>query len=168
MIFTGGTAEFYDEGDGAGQRRVYLSREWGDLTKRLLAIGLNPSKAGAVEGDNTVAILCRIAEAWGYGALDLCNAFDLVSTDPRGLQAVDNPAGDPRNIDRIVSLASTAARILCFWGDGGALKNRSAFLMDALWPYRAKLVCLGRTKSGHPRHTRGVPADVQPVRMVAT
>ena len=135
-----------------GPYRYHLWRTWCESGTRLLAIGLNPSTADATTDDPTLRRLVGFARDWGHGGLDLCNLFALRATDPRELRTTDDPVGD-YNDASIVTAAAGAERILLCWGAFEPKLGRDTEVVELL---RARLgrdlVCLGRTKAGHPRH----------------
>lgn len=51
-----------------GKYRYRLWRVWGDADRRCLFIGVNPSKAGAVDNDHTIRKEIGFAKRWGFGA----------------------------------------------------------------------------------------------------
>jgi hypothetical protein len=108
---------------------------------------------------------CRgFARRWEFNALDLVNLFALVSTDPRGLLASDDPIG-PVNDHYIASVLSKASLVVWAWGDvptpqlrrlltrrlEDVTADRPLFLTH-LVPSACEVRTLGRTKSGQPRH----------------
>lgn len=158
-VFTESTASFYDPAPWSNSdppiylRRDHLSRGWGDLKKRVLFIGLNPSVAGEKRPDHTITVEVGFAMQWGFGALDKVNLFDWIDSNPKALLSAPAPAGDPRNIDTIRRQAESHETIVATWGDGGALDGRAAYVLGALWDIRERLFCLGKTKAGYPKHT---------------
>lgn len=150
-----GAAEFYDN----RRRRLWLHRAWKDdatLTlpsELVLLIGLNPSFADADVPDHTTTVEVNFAHAWGFQAMTKVNLFDWISTDPSALAGVENPEGDPKNLEMIVKEAARAAKIVCCWGDDGLLRGRASYVRAVLEPHRKKLFCLGFTKKRQPRHT---------------
>jgi hypothetical protein len=160
-VFTESDAEFYDD----GRRRLWLARGWGDLTHRLLIIGLNPSFAGAVKNDHTITVEVGFATRWGYGAFDKLNLFDWIDTNPKALARAEEPSGS-RNNGLLLELARRDAQILCAWGAGGALGGRAAYVLNMLWHHRDKMICLGRTTEGYPKHTSRLSYETPLVPMV--
>lgn len=144
--------------------RVYrysLYREWGDASRTVAFIMLNPSTADEVALDPTVLRCMRAAKRWGYGAGEVVNLFAYRSTDPRGLLAVDDPVG-PENDRYIMAAAEDAVLVVAAWGVHGTLQGRAAAVVRLLEGV-CELTCLGTTRAGHPRHPLYLRRDVQPV-----
>ena len=142
--------------------RYRLWRAWGDIARRCVFVGLNPSTADEEDDDVTITRCIGIARGWGFGALDMVNLFALRSTNPKGLLLDADPVG-PDNDSALGGVFGRAARVVWCWGDyQGAVKrlcvSRSAavvFLAGAVVPLSGSLPeygSLGRTKSGAPRH----------------
>jgi hypothetical protein len=142
-----------------GRYRYILERIWEETLPPLAMIGLNPSTADAFVDDRTVGRACAFAKREGAGGLLLGNLYAFRSTDPDALWTVDDPIG-PEND---VWLAQIAARsyphpIVCAWGVN-AKDAHVASVVDRLYKSGVRLVCLGRTKGGAPRHPLYVKGD---------
>lgn len=127
--------------------RYQLTRIWDDRLSTVVFVGLNPSTADANIDDPTVRRCVGFAREWGFGALILVNLFALRSTDPSGLYAARAPIG-PDNDHWIRLAGSNAELVVAAWGVHGELHGRGRYVR-ALFP---RLMCLGRTREGHPRH----------------
>ena len=128
---------------------------------RVLFVMLNPSTATATEDDPTIRRCIGFARREGGAALVVCNLFALRSTDPRALYEHEAPEGDPANIQTIEHEASRAALVVAAWGVHGALRGRGARIAELLREHgpRGRVVCLGRTKEGHPKHLLYIRTD---------
>ena len=62
--------------------RYTLERTWNDEQERVLFIMLNPSKANANTGDQTITRCIKFADNWGYGGIVVGNLFALRSPKP--------------------------------------------------------------------------------------
>jgi hypothetical protein len=126
----------------------------------VLFVGLNPSTADARQNDPTIRRCIDFARRWGYGSLAVGNIFALRTPYPRILKASTDPVG-PRNDWWLRKLGSEASLVIAAWGADGAFLARSKSsrrLFDQLW-------CLGRTRSGEPRHPLYLRADSAPERL---
>lgn len=133
-----------------GTYRYRLMRRWG--SEALLgAVLLNPSTATETAEDATAARLVRRARAEGFGGLVLVNLFALRTTDPAALARASDPEG-PENATAFVSLPAT---VLCGWGNAGAAQGR---LVAPRLRAGRRLLCLGLTRLGAPRHPLYVAA----------
>jgi hypothetical protein len=150
---TGGAAFSAD-----GRYRYRLWRRW-DRSRPVVAfVMLNPSTADARRDDPTIRRCVAFARRWGYGGIEVVNLFALRATDPRALQAADDPIG-PVN-DRHVRRALAAARTLVLaWGARGAMRDRAASTRRLVSPRAPR--CLGLTRSGEPRHPLYLRSDAR-------
>jgi len=143
--------------------RVYrytLWRSWDMFNERfLMTIGLNPSTADEERDDPTIRRCVGFAKAWGYGGLLMTNLFAYRSTDPDALYEVVDPVG-AENLHYLRLVATQAGAILVAWGCHGRYMDRDRLTMQALGK---PLLCLGRTKTGEPRHPLYTRKDTQPV-----
>lgn len=132
--------------------RYLLTRRWssGPL---LGFVMLNPSTADASNDDQTIRRCMEFARREGAGGIRVVNLYALRATDPKEVRKAIDPFG-PGNADH-VALAATAAAatmtpVVCAWGTLGG--DAVAGTVWALQNRNARLVCLGKTKDGHPRH----------------
>ncbi len=142
--------------------RYALTRSLGVDGDAVLFVMLNPSTATHEQNDPTVTRAIGFARTMGASSLTVCNCFGLRSTDPRGLKAVDDPAG-PGNTRVILARARRSDRVVVAWGNhageaGVVLAERLAQIHE--------LLCLGVTKSGQPKHPLYLRADT-PLRAYA-
>ena len=134
--------------------RYTLIRTWDESGPAVMFIGLNPSIADAKIDDPTVRRCVGFARSWGFGKLILTNLFALRSTDPTVLENVPDPVG-PDNDHWIAKSSLLADLTVVAWGIHGGLHDRDQEVLTRLQePY-----CLGKTKSGAPRHPLYLPAD---------
>lgn len=131
--------------------RYRLERLWGEA-HALPFVMLNPSTADAEIDDPTIRRCMSFARREGHGGIIVCNLYAYRATDPASLWARDDPYG-PENDHYLTALARWADRanvpLVCAWGAHGGRNNRPIVLMQQAG---ARLVCLGKTKDGHPRH----------------
>lgn len=136
--------------------RYALWRRWEQNAPYALFIGLNPSTADEREDDHTIRRCKRFAADWGYGAVYMANLFALRATDPKIMLAHDEPIG-PDNDVWLQDLARGAGVIVGAWGAHGGHMQRDERVMTLLDAH--KLMCLGTTKDGKPRHPLYIKAD---------
>ena len=118
---------------------------------------LNPSTANAHVDDPTIRRCIRFARDWGYSKLVVRNLFAIRATKPRDLLILENPTGG-RSGNQSLARANGADVIVAAWGAFVPF-GRVATARQLLDP--AKLVCLGTTKDGQPRHPLYVRADCE-------
>lgn len=126
-----------------------------------LFIMLNPSTADEIDNDPTVTRCERFAARWGYSTLYVANLFAYRATDPQALYSIctkdgSDPVG-PHNDDAIMKLAKRASRIVCAWGNHGALRGRGRKVEQALRDNKICIRALGMTKQGFPPHPLYLP-----------
>lgn len=137
--------------------RYRLWREWGDVTRRMVVISLNPSTADETHDDPTVRKDIGFAKRWGFGALDKLNLFAWRSTDSRGLLGQDDPVGAGNDM-AIMRALSTASRVVLAWGRHDHLKAilpaRVAVVRAIVQEYaRCEVGTIGKPNSdGSPKH----------------
>lgn len=140
-----------------GIYRYELRRTWDQGAWKLGVIMLNPSTADHEEDDPTIRRVIGFAKAWGYGGIVVFNLFALRATNPKELKSAASPIG-PENDEVLGSFQS--GDVLCAWGANG--RGRAAMVIKDLRSRPGvRLVCLGKTKSGAPRHPLYVRADTK-------
>lgn len=159
--------------DGFGRDRVLYgnvtSDDWTSEPRRCLFIGINPSTATHLKPDPTITRDTNFARAWGYNIIMKGNLFGYRSAYPKDLLKVDNPEGDPENMQHILRTASIADIVVCSWGG-----PYSPVALQKLVSARAERVVtelrkvkplhmLALTKDGFPRHTLCLKSDLKPV-----
>lgn len=128
--------------------RYLLRREWDASLPAVSFVMLNPSTADETRDDPTIRRCLAFARAWRCGSLNVLNLFALRATDPRELRVADDPIG-PEN-DWYLDGLDRRSLIVAAWGEQGRLHGRGARVAAMLG--EGRLRCLGKTKSGEPRH----------------
>ncbi len=123
---------------------------------------LNPSTADAQSDDPTIRRCRYFAERWaeqhGTAGMVVVNLYALRSSDPAVLKRHADPVG-PQNDQWIKSVASECSGVMvCAWG-ANADPLRAAHVVQMLQDAGIKLLCLGTTREGHPRHPLYVKGD---------
>jgi hypothetical protein len=126
-------------------------------------VGLNPSTADETEDDPTIRRCVDYAKRWRYGALCMTNLFAYRATDWAVLKAHPSPIG-PENDRWLVEVAKGASVVVAAWGiDGGHLQRDQAIIQML----GRNLVCLSKTKNGHPGHPLYLKKSLTPIPFVA-
>lgn len=175
-------AEALPFGDHAGDRGAVVSpcggyryHLWrtlsaGEPLRRVAFVMLNPSTADALTDDPTIRKCRGFAQRWGFERFDVVNLFAYRATKPTTLETAWLNGQDitgPGN-QRWQALALRSAALVVFaWGASvpkvGRLEPRIAALLAMVGPTSnsvespasstgTAVMCLGRTKEGHPRH----------------
>lgn len=142
--------------------RYDLSRVWAPDRPALMWIMLNPSKATEIDDDPTILRCEKRTRLLGYGAMKVCNLFALRETHPARLRQAASPVGE-QNAAVVAKGASWADHILCAWGVHGTHQGQDQVMLQALKPFRSKLLVLGLTQDGHPRHPLYLPYAAKPM-----
>lgn len=140
--------------------RYVLWREWDRLgPSYAMFVGLNPSTADETEDDPTIRRCVDYAKRWGYGALCMTNLFAYRATDRDLLKGYPSPIGADN--DRwLVESAKSAAVVVAAWGIDGVHLQRDQAVIRLLG---RKLVCLSKTKDGHPGHPLYLKKNLTPI-----
>ena len=143
--------------------RYVLKHTWEPLFSPKLCtwIGLNPSIADEQQLDPTLRRIRAFSAAWGYNGFIMTNLFGLVSTDPVGLYAVEDPIG-PENDRYILEAAQETGKVIAAWGALGGFENRCHAVLELL--AGRDVMCLKETKEGYPIHPLYVAADTEPTK----
>lgn len=123
---------------------------------------LNPSTADADNDDPTIRRCMSFARREGFGGIFVMNLFAFRSMSPAHMRAADDPVGPDNDYYSKWLLSHAHAGqmpILAAWGAHGTHKGRDNYFRGLAQMYGARLVTLGTTKDGHPRHPLYVPND---------
>ena len=146
--------------DQTGKYRYKLWRIWNKDEPTILFIMLNPSTANAETDDPTIRRCLNFAKSWGYGGIEVVNLFALVSSDPEKLLTTPNSIGE-NNGQVILQASGRSKKIIVAWGAFREAIARGKEVIRLLDKF--DIYCLGRTKSGHPKHPLYLRSDVNPV-----
>jgi len=144
------------------QYRYELTRHWNAKLNPLFWIMLNPSTADARTDDPTIRRCISLAKSWGYGSIRVYNLFALRSPHPRHIMTVDDPVG-PENDRWLRSAARSRHQIIAAWGACRMpLVMQRAARVTRLLQHERKChpMCLGKTKTGDPKHPLYIRTDV--------
>lgn len=148
-----------------GLYRYQLTRRWGDEPGHVLWIMLNPSTADGAQDDATIRRCIAFSRSWGFDALEVLNLYALRCTRPIHLEHHPDPVG-PENLGWFQRRAPRADLAVLAWGAHATPRQVihdpapivQAFLLQA----GVRMVTLGLTKEGHPRHPLYVRASTEP------
>lgn len=142
-----------------GLYRYTLMRRWEPWGPALRWVMLNPSVADAKEDDPTIRRVIEFSRREGYAACVVANLFALRATDPRAITQHPFPSG-VWNDDTLHQVARAAildgyqhqreAVVVVAWGARAPADRVQSVVHGPL--AAVKLMCLGRTKAGAPRH----------------
>jgi hypothetical protein len=142
-----------------GTSRYLLGRQWRMGDRRLAWVMLNPSTATADQDDPTIRRCMSFTRGFGYGGMVVVNLFALRATDPRALSEHPDPIG-PENDRHIREVAEECRAVVCAWGAHRMVSGgRAAAVLRLIADAGATPYCLGRTKTGRPKHPLYVKAS---------
>lgn len=144
-----------------GQYRYSLTRKWQEGVYSLPIIMLNPSTADADIDDPTIRRCMSFARREGFGGIRVVNLFAFRATSPDDMRAAADPVGPSasEHLDEVLSIAARAdLPVLAAWGTQGSFRGRDVSVKLSAKGWGTKMVCLGVTKDGHPRHPLYVAA----------
>jgi len=138
--------------------RYSLWRFWGESSRYVAFVGLNPSTADEYKNDPTVRRCITYAREWGYSGLIMLNLFAFRSTDPNQLYDIKDPIG-PDNDFHLRSASSKSRITVVAWGTHRSGISRAKDVLKLLRDPH----CLALTKSGAPRHPLYLKKTLLPV-----
>jgi hypothetical protein len=139
--------------------RYMLWRQWDPELPKCTFVGLNPSTADETIDDPTIRRCINFAKGWGYGRLQMLNIFAYRATDPLVMRLAEDPIG-PDNDAWIAEAAAKSKLVIAAWGMHGAYRDRQQ-RVEQLLDFK-DVWCLGKTKSGCPRHPLYLRASTEP------
>lgn len=148
--------------------RYLLWRTWDKALPPLGMVLLNPSTADETENDATISRCIERARRMGHGGLLLANLFAYRATDPKELYRLRRELDviGRGNDAAIMQVAKTCPRVVCGWGNHGALDGRGAYVGWMLTELSARrgfeLLALRVTKTGEPEHPLYLPYELSP------
>lgn len=149
--------------------RWWLTRIWDPALPILAFVMLNPSTANAETDDPTIRRCIGFARRDGYGGICVFNLYAFRATNPKSLTAAAAAAAAANDFtERLVTeqwlayAATHFGRIVCAWGclsNSSRHKRVSSTMPILRESTQTRLLCLGRTTSGEPRHPLYVRKD---------
>ena len=141
-----------------GLYRTDLFRVVGDPTHapiEILYVGVNPSTAGPLVDDQTIAKLREFTRRSGAFKFTIVNLFAYRATDVKELAKAEEPIG--KFNDRAISAAlSRADVVIPMWGSRNKLPKvlwpRIDEVIDGIRRSNKLVMTFGFTKSGDPKH----------------
>lgn len=122
-----------------------------DAYRRLCVIMLNPSTADEERNDPTINALLQFAEIWRYSEIKVVNLYALRATDPKDLFKERDRVGlDNDTFIRDTALMCGDVLLAC---GNDAEHSRLLSVLRLLQTLSCiRVMCLGITKKGYPRH----------------
>lgn len=141
-----------------GRFRYALKRRWGDGPQALF-IMLNPSTADASDDDPTIRRCIGFAKREGCGSLRVENLYAFRATDPDEMFRHGHTAIGATNQFIFGGMDESDGPIIAAWGADKRAQKRARDLIGLIRGSNRRLMCLGKTKTGAPRHPLYVRGD---------
>lgn len=135
--------------------RFLLGREWDASLPRVMWIGANPSIADEHRDDMTATKYVEFSRRAGFGSYEAVNWIPLVATNPSEVPNTHPRTWLPVDVREAnvrawnMALVNSAAVIVAC---GGLIGDGVARIANVLSTWDKPILCLGLTRSGHPRH----------------
>ncbi len=153
--------------------RWILKRDLSKGRKIVIFIGLNPSLANSVNDDRTLRRIINFSSEWNYRIIYVINLYGLISKSPLQLLKSKDPIGKYNDLFILALLEFWRKNIDCDlwlgWGDKGTLNNRDFIVLKLIKSfanlslsendYSQRILCLGLSKKGNPRHPLYMPNE---------
>ena len=147
-----GITERRDEFNEDHSRRYLAYRAWNPSRPPLVTILANPAKYDAYGENATTRSVMGIACRNGFGSVILVNLDPRLSSKP----LAKGPLNDGRN-GKMLQVALGQGHPV--WIGWGATMWPAAEAWMAVRPRNCKIVSLGKTRHGHPKHPGRKPYD---------
>ena len=147
-----------------GIHRLWLDRLTGLGDTTLGWVMCNPSTADSSRDDPTIRRVIDFTCRGDYDRAVVANLWTFRSTDPAGLDPAARAFNHPEADNMLRWLAAHSGAIVLAWGAGSSVPNHVAYRKRAnevtamLQKTGVRLLNLGETAAGFPRHPLFVPA----------
>ena len=132
---------------------------------------MNPSKANSSNNDRTLVRIINFCSRWNYKNIYIINLFGLISKSPLQLSKSNDPIGENNDLITLKSLEFWRENNNCDlwlgWGDKGQLNGRDLKVLKLIKNfsnlksnennYSKRVLSLGLSKKGNPRHPLYMP-----------
>jgi hypothetical protein len=142
--------------------RYFLKIIWDADLLAMGVIGLNPSTATHLVDDPTLRRVKGFAKGWGYGGIQMLNAFAVRSKDPKILFTHKDPIG-PENTLAFLDGLQCEFTLAAWGGNIRSRKWRHYYRGHDISHTIPHLQAFRITSKGDPEHPLYLPSDVKPV-----
>lgn len=143
--------------------RYRLWRRWGDSSRVLVFLMLNPSTADHLTDDHTIRKCVGFASRAGHTGIEVINLFAFRATDPRDLKAHGYLIG-PQNTSHAQAVFNTYKDVVCAWGNASTAPPvivRARTMISLARDAGCNLKALALSANGFPRHPLMLPYGVE-------
>lgn len=147
-----------------GLYRHRLWRMWDVRLPSLAFVGMNPSKANALDNDATVTRLEKRARMHNFGSILVVNLEDFIETDSTKLKDVPDHVRSSRDnhahlMDVVGHGATGASMVFCGWGIHGHRTMMASWFNTMARDFDVPLFCLRKNDDGSPEHPLYIPYE---------
>ncbi len=143
--------------------RYRLWQRWDSTRGNCCFVLTRPGPQDEAGTDPVLVRLAGIAAGAGCGGMDVVTLFARRAPNWSDLERSSDPVG-PANDVVLMHAATSAAMVVCAWGQHGLFMGRGRSVQQMLESAGIGLFILGETAAGHPEHPSLVSFDRQPVR----
>lgn len=144
-----------------GQFRSRLWRIWDTELPRVLWVMLNPSTADENVNDPTIEAIIDFTQRWGFGGIEVCNAYAYRTKSPALLKAARYPIGpdNDRTLQAMMgAISEENGIVMAAWGAHIQAGRAHSIRTDAML-CSTPLYHLGLNKNGSPKHPLYIRRD---------
>lgn len=136
-----------------GEYRYTLTKIWDHTRFKGVVIGINPSRATHLKGDNTATNVMNYLIDQNFGEMTIVNLFPYRCIKPDDLKKRDTQY-DVINLKYIGEVCEKADMILVIWGYESKYIEQKKKVEGLLTPYKEKVKCFSDSKGNKPQHLR--------------
>lgn len=133
--------------------RYTLHRHWGNGSRVVNFIGLNPSTADETLDDPTIKKCMKFARSWGYDGIVMTNIFAWRDTSPDEMKKAVEPIGEA-NDKYLLTVATDASLVIAAWSQHGSFNNRSTDVRKVLRDIPLHILKMGASEPWHPLYLK--------------
>ena len=133
--------------------RYMLTKVWDDKKPSAVLLGINPSKATELKGDNTATNAMNYFIDQGYGSMIIINLFAYMCTYTKDLKNRDKKY-DKLNDKYIIKACNRSELILVAWGYEKKYVNKKNKTKILVKGYGKKVICFEDENGKKPQHLR--------------
>lgn len=141
-------------GSDDNKYRYELTRTWDEEKPKGVMIGINPSKATQLKGDNTATNAMNFFIDNNFGEMKIVNLYPYMCTKPSELRNRES-SYDNINNEYIFKACEQAELILIAWGYAkDDYTNRKYEVLNLIKPFKHKIKCFEDNRGNKPQHLR--------------
>lgn len=143
--------------DATGTYRYRLERDVGPSSLVMTWVMMNPSTADAETDDHTIRRCMFYTRREGFGSMVVVNLFAYRATHPAELLRVPDPVGPDNHGVLVDEMLNADAVVVAYGIPDKRLRPMMPPVNVIATELDIHLSCLGKTRSGYPRHPSRLP-----------